>query len=617
MKRIVSLLLAVLMLIPLLASCGNRRLTIIKDGKCTVLYDPNTVSTGDLKRLTVAIEETTGIAVDPVTSGTVEKGWILVGNVEVDGKRVSAELRSQDCFAGIAENYYLIGGTNQRMVADAITHFIDNVLPFAKKGGKKLTVAAADNYSVESTYRVEGLSIGGEGLGQFTIVVPEKASLTEYRTAVLLQQHILQAAGYSLPVLTEEEVVKDAPRICVGKSLSPHTVSGHGYAIGVEGKAMYICAESFLGYEAAQTALSEKVFHAKNTTPQMDDAFALTGDGADRATAPLTPDGDVRVVFSNIHGYDQNNGQTPVKEASQQLAELFLTYLPDVLGTQEFSPNSYSVGLDTMLSSEYEAINVSTGGDYKTYTALFYRKSSMELLKCGYLGFNSLTYNEYPELLGSCTGAQIKHHNTRQSDGKSVTSNGRDDNSKGVTWGIFRVKATGKLLMVGSTHLWWENNDKPQDEIARKVQIMALREHLSENATAFMTEKGLSGTLPILVGGDYNTALSRDNCALSVMERAGNTFCNVNTKATVKLTVTTHHGYATFNHELGIYEDPQYSTGKANDAIDHIYINNASTGWVKVNRIGILSDLYAHLSSDHNPIYTDISLLDSAPRLTT
>lgn len=616
MKRTLSFLLAVLMLLPLMAACGNRRLTIIKNGECTVLYDPNTVSNGDLNRLTTALEETTGVEVEPITSGDVEKGWILVGNVELNGKRVSAELRSNDCFAGIAENYYLLGGTSTQMVADAIDHFIENVLPLAKKDGQKLTVAAADNYEVMGTYRVEGLSIGGESLGQFTIVVPDKYTLSEYRTAVVLQQHILQTAGYSIPVKTEEEASSERiPRICVGKSLSPHTVTAHEYAIGIEGKTMYISAESFLGYEAAQAVLSNRVFHAKNETPQMDDSFVLTGDGADRATAPLTADGDLRLMFSNIHGYDQDNGQTPVKEASQQLAELFLTYLPDVLGTQEFSPNSYNAQLDGMIASEYEQVNVATGGNYKTYTALFYRKSTMELLDSGYLGFNSLTYNEYPELLGSASASQVKHNNLRQTDGKSITQNGRQDNSKGVTWGIFRVKATGKVILVGSTHLWWESNE-PLDEIARKVQIMALREHLSEKAAAFMTAKGLSGALPIFVGGDYNTSLSRDNTALSVMERAGNTFCHVNTQATVKLTTTTHHGYATFNHDIGIYEAPQYSSGKANAAIDHIYMNSASTGFVKVNRLGILSDLYAHLSSDHNPIYTDITLLDSAPKLT-
>ena len=615
MKRILSLILVVLMLVPTMVACGNRRLTIIKDGECTILYDPNTVSKGDLNRLTTAISDVTGVEVEPVTSGNVEKGWILVGNVELDGKRVSAELRSADCFAGIAEDYYLIGGSNIQMVADAIDHFIDHVLPLAKKDGQKLTVAAADNYSVIGTYRVEGISIGGESLGQYSIVVPDKATISEQRTAVVLQQHILQAAGYSLPVQAEEEANTNAPCIYVGKSFSPLAVSGHQYAIGIEGKNMYISAESFLGYEAAQSVLANKVFHAKNETLQMDNSFRLTGDGAEKATAPLETDGDLRIMFSNIHGYDQNNGQTPVKEASQQLAELFLTYLPDVLGTQEFSPNSYDAGLDDMLASEYEAVSVSTGGNYKTYTALFYRKSTMELLDCGYLGFNSLTYNEYPELLGSSTASQIKHNNLRQTDGKSITQNGRQDNSKGVTWGIFRVKATGKVIMVGSTHLWWESNE-PQDEIARKIQIMALREHLSEKAAAFMTAKGISAALPILVGGDYNTSLSRSNTALTVMERAGNTFCNVNTQASVKLTTTTHHGYATFNHDIGIYEAPQYSAGKADAAIDHIYMNTASTGSVKVNRLGILSDLYAHLSSDHNPIYTDITLLDSAPKLT-
>ena len=50
-----------------------------------------------------------------------------------------------------------------------------------------------------------------------------------------------------------------------------------------------------------------------------------------------------------------------------------------------------------------------------------------------------------PELLGNATATQVKHNNIRLSDGKVITQNGRQDASKGVTWGIFRVKATGKV----------------------------------------------------------------------------------------------------------------------------------------------------------------------------
>ena len=601
MKRLLAFLLTLLMLLPLFTACSARRLTVIDDGKCFVLYDPTTVSASTLRLLTDAIEEITGVPVDAEYEGVAEKGTILLGNVLLDGYRspVSA-LRDQDFFVGIDADYYLIGGITEEATQQAIEYFIETVLP-AIENDQKLIVRKRDNYVSEGSYRLEGVTIGGVGLDAFSIITVDSPSVSEFRTAVLLQEHIRQFTGYLPRILTESETCPTEGKILIGDQLCEVDLADpNDYSITVIGKTMKVAAASMLGFEAVQKALRDQVFNARNATLQMGDGFSVSGNGAENATASLEAEGDLRLMFSNIHGYPTtDDGPTPVKEASQQLAELYLTYLPDVLGTQEFSPNSYSAGLDRMIASEYEAVSVSTGGNYKTYTALFYRKSTMELLASGYLGFNTLSYNEYPDLLSGYSASTVK----------SACA----DNSKGVTWGIFRVKQTGQLILVASTHLWWKSGDV--NEIARRVQLMAMREYLVEQASAFATANQLTTALPIFVGGDYNTSRSRSNTALTVMESAGNTFHNANDIAKTKLTSTTHHGYATFDTELGIYVDPQYSSGKFNAAIDHIYTNAAASSSVKVERVGILSDQYAHLSSDHNPVYTDISFTATAPKL--
>ncbi|MBE6689777.1 MAG: hypothetical protein E7590_00640 [Ruminococcaceae bacterium] len=603
MKRFLALLLALLLVIPVFASCKNvGRLTIIEDGTCNIVYDSDTVSNVALSTLCDAIEEETGVAPDPSRSGDVSKGTILVGNVSIDDYRSPiASLRYQDYFVGIDGDCYLIGGITEETTEEAIKYFIENVLPEIKDGAK-LTVRAKDNALVEAEYRMEGLTIGGAAMSDFSIITPKSPTVNEFRTAVLLRQQITNMTGYLPAILTDEEDCPTEGKILIGTTLCGDTLpSEHAYAITVSGKTVKVAAATMLGHEAAQKALQNQMFNPRNETLQINDSFSLSGDGAENASAPLETDGDLRVMFSNIHGYPTtDDGPTPVKEASQQLAELYLTYLPDVLGTQEFSPNSYNAKLDQMIASEYTAVAVSTGGNYKTYTALFYRKSTMELLKSGYFGFDTLTYGEYPELMGSFS--------------KETLKSASKDQSKGVTWGIFRVKATGKLVLVGSTHLWWKGGDV--NEAARRIQIKALREHLSEQAAAFATENGINAAIPILVGGDYNTSLNRNGTALSVMETAGNSYSNANTLAKVKLTTTTHHGYATFDEVLGIYTDPKYGTTNAASAIDHIYVSNAGAAALTVNRVGILSDLYAHLSSDHNPIYTDISFTAASPTLT-
>ena len=99
------------------------------------------------------------------------------------------------------------------------------------------------------------------------------------------------------------------------------------------------------------------------------------------------------------------------------------------------------------------------------------------------------------------------------------------------------------------------------------------------------------------------------------MSQTGNSFTHANDMATVKLTTTTHHPYATYNQEIGIYDNPQYSGNNETYAIDHIYFSTASQPLVAVNTYGVINDLYAHLSSDHNPIYVDINFQNSAPVL--
>ena len=55
-----------------------------------------------------------------------------------------------------------------------------------------------------------------------------------------------------------------------------------------------------------------------------------------------------------------------------------------------------------------------------------------------------------------------------------------------------------------------------------------MSDHLTQNATAFATEKGLSTPIPIFVGGDYNTSLNRANTALTTLENRTNSFRNAN-----------------------------------------------------------------------------------------
>ena len=288
-------------------------------------------------------------------------------------------------------------------------------------------------------------------------------------------------------------------------------------------------------------------------------------------------------MFNNIHGHPADgDNPMPVEQPTQMLTELYLEYLPDVIGLQECTKHSYNAGIVDMLSSEYAQTND------KTDTAIFYRKSTVECLDNGYFAFNNITDEEYD-------GAR------------------RQDASKGVTWAIFKVKATGEIFAVGSTHLWYKH-ESVVDENCRAAQMKKLVEVLTNATNAFATQYNLpAGSIPIVVGGDYNTRYSGNKFGTMFETDAINPFVNANNLAQIKATKTSSHGYATYNEETGIYDNPQYTSNPYTKGLDHIFVGNTSS--ITVNRVSILDELYAYLSSDHNPIFTDITFTATAPKI--
>ena len=583
MRKLLSLFLVACMLIPLFSGCGgNRKLTLVQDGSCTVIYDSATVSTQSLRTLTNALEEATGLEIKPTTTGDFTKGTILVGNVTLpDGTSIGADLRNKDYKIGIEGDYYLIGGITQETTQQAVKYFVDNVIPTLD--GEKMKVAAKNNAVLVGEYRVAGVTVGKVSLGQFSIVIPKNASVSELRTAVLLREQLASTTGY-VPNITTADKVTNEKQIRIGQSLceTAKAENPHDYAITVKGTVVEIAAESYLGYTAAQDMLAS-IFKASDEVIALSDTSSWSGNGEALAAHPLSSTGDVRILFNNIHGHPADgDNPMPVEQPTQMLTELYLEYLPDVIGLQECTKHSYNAGIVDMLSAEYAQT-----GD-KTDTAIFYRRSTVECLDNGYFAFNNITDEEYG--------------GTR-----------RQDASKGVTWAIFKVKATGHVFAVGSTHLWYKH-ESAVDESCRAAQMRKIVEVLTTATNEFAARNGLpANSIPITVGGDYNTRYEGNKFGTMFNSDAPSPFVNANNLAQIKATKSTSHGYATYNQVTGIYDTPQYTGNVYTKGLDHILMGNTSS--ITVNRVSVLDELYAYLSSDHNPIFTDITFTASSPKI--
>lgn len=635
MRRFLALILAFCTLIPLFAACGKKeQLKLFEDGSAILVYDDSLLSNSERKAFVDAVEQATGATLTVKREYSGEGTKILLGNIKHENcQAVTKDLRINDYALKISGGDYVIGAVTAESLKKAMEYFLTTVLSSLKKG--VLTLTAEDDYLYEGTYKADAFTIGGVSLGRLQIVIPEEYSASEFRTAVLLQQYLKTSTGYDLTIKKGSADADAEGKILIGQSLctKANATAAHSWSVAVNGATLEIAAESFYGYEAVQKALQNQIFTAKAENKTLTDETAFSGVGAP-AEAVLSHDGDIRIMFNNIHG-SCDPTEFPVKPVAQMMSEVYKEYLPDILGLQECSPQMRTSGdIRSYLAPEYTEVDVTSSAGYRdnsriNYTPLFYRQETVEVLKSGFFCFNFLPYTDeaYSDMWQGCDPGKLLEENVRQSDGATVTKNGRKDSSKGATWAVFRSKETGNIFLVASTHLWWESNDVG-DSVTRQIQLAYLKDMLLHEAQTFLTENGISAeTMPIFVGGDYNARstgklaadLAKMTAATPLILCADETlsaFANTNILAPSgkRNTVSTHHAYATWNESLGIYENPQRSGAEYLNSLDYIFVNKSAEGMYTVTRSAMSDDNYSYLSSDHCPILIDFTFTGSAPK---
>ena len=629
MKRSVALLLTLLMLLPLFAACkkDGETVTLFKKGVCKITYDTSTVQKKDVDSLLKAIENTTGITPELVKSDDPDC-QIFVGMVDslaVQGAMGS--LRVNDYTVGVYDGALVIAGFSDVTTGAAIRYFIRDVLPLTNEKGV-LKLSSEGNYRYLAKYNTAPISVGGLPLGKHSIVIPQNYTQSELYFAYELYEKLLAGCGYALSIVTADDVttegqIRIGPSICERASV-PAT---HGYTIAGNGKHLEIAASTALGYEGVRNVLFSRVIplYGKDEN-RITDESVWSEDYAGKAGTTMLPDGDLRVMSHNVYGGHQ--AQHVMGPRTDLLTELYLIYKPAVLAIQEYFPSVDNTGFTQKLQNGGyrlvempHAAKTNRGCDA---TPLFYDPAVVTLLDSGYIRFNNLSYNEYPELLGNQSASALK---------AAV-----QDPSDGADFAIFRVNRTGKVFLAASTHWWWKTADDAKNVTARRIQAQVFKDTLAGAAAEFAAEAGLSAaTIPILAGGDYNcrirsTPLNQMSAettlklTLGGVEQTVNTaFANANDLATNKLTHTTYHGigdyktaldvpgYLKKNPSVGLYSDPSISDNPYSYAIDHFFTNVAAQGMLRINRVGILTDHNAYLGSDHSPVYVDVVFDASCP----
>lgn len=260
---------------------------------------------------------------------------------------------------------------------------------------------------------------------------------------------------------------------------------------------------------------------------------------------------NVRIMSSNIWG-DYFGNEIAVRE--DQLFDTFERYAPDVLGMQEATKNWRLSALFRNLAKDYEFVDTGAFTD-ANYTPLVYRRDFFTLADSGFKLFENTP-----------------------------------DKSKGFTWAVLEHKATGRKFGALSTHWWWKNIGKEDDD--------ALRVSNAAEVTKLARSIAEKYGIPVFAFGDFN---SRYACpSLAYLRENGWKFAQE--EAEVTMMVSTHHGDPK-RGEDGLYHG-EATMRTAENSIDHIvYLGNASPIEFRV-----VEDQDALDATDHSPIWCDFEI---------
>jgi len=602
MKKILSLLLAAMMLLSLIAcepfgpddpkdtkeetteeptggsdTTGEEETTgeleafleIVKDGKTDfVVVYPENFEEKELEaaqKVVDAIQKYTGAKLklrDDFTSHSIaEKTYeILVG--------YTAREASQEVWPTLSHGQYTIRIVGTKLVicgSDANTTW-NGASYFERQILKKKMQAEgadpdtflfceSDTFTNETTYMIKSATFGGRPIRDYRIVIPSNGSV-EYYIAQMIAQHISVYSGAKLEIVEDSEPAQDCEILIGNTARTTISAEAGKYNIVLTGTKLQITASSVIGLSETYWAFTDDVFPTKTANLVVESGASYTGDD-------LTPDdivktGDMRILYHNIVGYSMT--QCPVYDRSDMMLAVYSTYMPEILCWQEASnghrSDARSRKLMSWLKENYTEICFKSEGG--TGNPIFYRKDAgLTLLDSGY-------------------------SRARAGD-------------KGSTWAVFQM-ADGRKFGVTNSHFAANTNANNDPELGNTYRTQDAQNLVKAIAGIRETYGGIT----IISGGDYNS--QPGSTAYHTLTGSGLT--SVRNLAAYHTPFSAHHAYPTYNKTTGLYSMLYGLTANVGAAIDHIMHSGDP---VTIHSYKILSDPFSLTSSDHAPHYVDFT----------
>lgn len=429
---------------------------------------------------------------------------------------------------------------------------------------------------------LHSVTLAGVPISEFQIVYPQHGNRAEIFAAIVLQHHFHQNMGLILPTHDDSQP-ESRYEILIGETNRQTFAAEQGtYSVTMTGERLQVAADGFFGYQEVATYLP-KLFG---------EDVALDADFSYRSDIHLPNvmakrNGEYRVMFHNVwyHYISGKSYRFGVHNGRYELS-LIMGYHPDVFGMNEFfSEWRRRSDLIKLLDENGYVEAIPEGETREMYNPLFYDPAKVKLLHCRMVNYGDLIVGE---------------------DKKAIIPSERyyTDDSK-YCWhtavaGVFECLETGKRFSVCNTHL--ESNTFVPHQTADEGDPLRA-EQVSRKLIPAMKEIAEAYNVPVIVGGDYNSVVSRIACQL--LREAG--FDNTRDLADVKNITCSCHGFPTYSDELDAYVGGTHSCNGYELSIDQIFALDIEKK-IKANVYHTLDDDIVGYISDHCPVLLDFTI---------
>ncbi|CAG7651812.1 hypothetical protein PAESOLCIP111_06393 [Paenibacillus solanacearum] len=266
-------------------------------------------------------------------------------------------------------------------------------------------------------------------------------------------------------------------------------------------------------------------------------------------------DSKFRIMTSNIWG---NCGDNAIANRDDNLADVFMEYMPDVLGLQEVSPKARRepVSLFDLLDGRYTEVAVPIGELSNNYTPLLHTQR-LTVLESGFHRFSGLN----------------------------------DSNSKSITWAVFECTRSGQRFAVCNVHFYWKS-DQAGEEARRSNsrELMSVADAIQQR-----------WPVPVCCIGDFNCRIG----SAPVQHLFEHGFLDAQVTAAVQTSDSNaHHPYPKWDEAQQAFVHGPAPTGTYREAIDHVFYRGDQAA---VGEYVTVLDQKALDASDHCPVYADFS----------